>query len=415
MWQLAWRNLWRNRTRTIITGTAVALTLALRLCSVGTAAATYDKMLDGAVQATGGSVLVHGEGYWRDRASDQLVPDADATMAAIAGVDGVEATVPRVLITGLISSARGNTGVLVSGIVPAEEAKQKDWSKSLMKEGGGTFLGPEHDHPIVLGKALVEELDLKLGKKVILTASDNSGEATRFRFVLGGIVDTGSEMIDKAIAYTRIESAREAMGLKDEVTQIGVLIANDDERHQARDAVKAALGARAEGLEILSWDDAMPEMLSFIRMDKEQNDIFNVVIFLVVAFGIANTFLMSVLERVRELGLLAALGLTPKRVAQLVLSEAVLLAAVFIAVGVGLGYAGHYYMATVGIDITQLSSVDFEISGVVLDDFMIHSKLNPLDWIRDVSLVLILIVASAAYPAWRATRLEPATAMRTYE
>lgn len=410
MFRLAWRNLWRNRTRTLITGSAVALSLALQLMSFGIADSTYEKMKTGAVRTAGGSVLVHAKGYWDSRASDIVLRDGEATRAALAAVDGVDAVLPRLLVTGLVSSARGNKGVMLMGIEPAREAKLNDMSRFLAK---GRFLDGDTKNPIVLDVRVVRDLKLDLGDRVVVTATDPAGEITRLPFRLAGVVDTGSELVE-AVGYTRLDVLQSALSAPDTVTQLGVLLTDDAGRRAVQGAVKAALGPQMSALEALTWDEAMPELVGFIEIDKNSGALFGALIFIVVAFGIANTFLMAVLERIRELGLLAALGLTPGRVARLVVIEAMLLGAISIGVGVALAFGLHVWIASVGIDWSDWTGGEMEISGVVLEDMVIYSKVELSRWINTAAAVFALIVASALYPAWRATRMDPAAAMRTY-
>ncbi len=412
MLKLAWRNLWRNRTRTAITGSAIALSLLLQLFSYGTADSTYEKMEMAAVKAAGGNVLVHADGYWGSRSVDKVIRDAAPLRQRIAAVTGVEAVIPRVILTGLVSSARGNAGVELVGLVPAAE-KRLDDKERFVKQG--TFLVSDKKAPIVLGKGIVDDLRLELGDKVVMTASDPDGEITRMAFRLVGIAETGSDMMDDAAAWTTLAALQTQLKLPGAVTQLGIVITDDAQRAAVRDDIAAALGKDAAALELLTWSEAMPEMLSFVEIDKSFSYIMGIFIFIVVAFGIANTFLMAVLERVRELGLLSALGLTPARIARLVVIESVLLAIVAIGLGLAAAYGIHVWVADVGIDFSQFSNAELDMGGVVMEDMIIYSVIDPVRWFGTCAAVFLLIVMSASYPAWRATRMEPATAMRTYE
>ncbi len=413
MWRLAWRNLLRNRTRTFITVTAIALSYGLFLVSAGINAGMYAKMLRSAARTAGGDVLVHGKGYWETRASDVVLTDPASAVAALEQVEGVTAVIPRVVASGLLSSPRGNAGVQLSGIDVEREAALRDMRRHATR---GVFFGVEHDDPIVLGTRLASDLGVDVGDRVVLTGTDPAGEMARQLFYVTDLVETGSAMADGALAYTTLEAAQRALGLGTAVTQIGILTGDGLALEAVRDRAARALGARAEALEIMTWKEAMPEMVGFIEMDKSMNVVFSLVIFLIVAFGIANTFMMAVMERVRELGLLSAIGVGPWRIGGLVLRETVLMCLVALAAGLGVGLAGHGYLATEGLDLAALmGGSELQVSGVVLDDMMIFSQLDPVGWATAGAVVLGLVLLSALYPAVRATRLEPAAAMRTYE
>ncbi len=413
MWRLAWRNLWRNRTRTVITGTAIALTLTLRLVSVGLNASSYEKMLEGAEMSAGGAILVHGDGYWESRTSESVLRAADARQAALEKVDGVKVVVPRVIMPGLLSSATGNVGANVQGIVPAREQAVKDWSKYLER---GTFLaGEEGTDEIVLGKATVERLNIELGDRVVLATTDPKGHATQGLFYLGGVLATGSKMTYKMLAFVKLSAAREVLELDDGLTQVGLVLDDRAKRNELKPSIVAAVAvAGAPAVEVMTWDEANPQMVKLIQSDREMNDGMSWIILFVVAFGIVNTFLMVVLERVRELGLVGALGMTPGQIARLVLWEGALLGVTFIAVGAALGGWAHYELATTGIDMTELMG-EVEIGGVLMEDMHIRSRLVVGDWLTNCLAVFVIVLLSALYPAYKATRLQPAQAMRTYE
>jgi len=165
---------------------------------------------------------------------------------------------------------------------------------------------------------------------------------------------------------------------------------------------------------VLVWDEALPEMQTLIELDRKNGEAVGYLIFIVVAFSIANTMLMSVLERVREFGLLGALGLGPGRIARLVLLESAVLGLIFIAVGVGLGLIIHGAMSTWGLDFSEWMTGGMEMSGVVLEDMVFYSKLVWSRWLTAAFVIFLLIILSASYPAWKATRQDPASAMRTY-
>lgn len=414
MWQLAWRNLWRSRARTLITLSAVSLTLGMRFCQLGIAEDSYTKMRQAAAKAAGGDVVVMAQGYWKDRTLDESIPDGLELTDKIAHVPGVQAAIPRVLVTGLVSSARGNAGVMLTGVRPEDDAKLQDYRRYL---SAGTFLEAQTAKlaPLVLGKALVDKLGVKLGKRVVFTATDAQGEVTRVAFRLTGILDTGSKSADATLALTTLEAAQRALRLGDAIIQVGVVHAPRVQRAALRDAIAREVDAKARGLEVMTWDEAMPEMVSVIELDASMGTAMNLVVFLVVCFGIANTFLMAVIERIRELGLLSALGMTPGRLGRLLVSEATLLAAVSIAIAWGVGLAGHAILQSHGLNMAEMSGKNLDVSGVIVTDLIIHSVLNPFTWGRDTLAVFLLVVLSSLYPAWRATRLEPAQAMRTYE
>ncbi len=413
LWRVAWRNLWRHRTRTLILTTAVAFSYGLCLFSMGMGDDGHQQMLDEAAEGAGGDILVHAEGYWESKASDLVIRDGDGVLAAVESAPGVKAAIPRMIITGLVGSANGNRPLLLQGIDPVRELALRDLSEDLHQ---GVYLdSTERDDPIILGATIVEKLELELGDRVVLTASDPEGEVTRALFHLTGVVETGMPEIDEMMGITTLEAAQEALAARGMFTQIGIIKDEALEPDSVAVMVRAAVVGEGNGLEVLTWQEAIPEMVGFIEVDDAFLYIYLAVIFAIVAFAIANTFLMAVIERVREFGLLTALGLRGSGVARLVLTETLLMTALAMGIGFALGYSGHLAASHWGIPVAMWGVEDMEVSGVDFADMVMRSKINPIKWAAASILVAFVTLASALYPAWRAARFEPAEAMRFYE
>jgi ABC-type lipoprotein release transport system permease subunit len=409
--RLGWRNLWRNRTRTAISATAITLSFALLLTTFGISDATYAQMLDGAVKSAGGSVLVHASGWQRSRAGDLLLDDPNHVIERARGLPGVRAVIPRLIIQGLLSSSRGAESVRLLGADPKAEATLLDLSPYVAE---GDFLVPGEERPLVIGHTLAKKLSLKLGDRAVLTAADPKGELARALFHVTGILRAHSGL-DEGVAFTTVATAAEAIAADGRRTEIGVVLNDDGQRAEVAKALRGALADVRQPIEVLTWDEALPELIGAIRADKSFAWLFGMVVFVIMGFGIANTFLMSVLERVRELGLLAALGLTPARIARLMLAETAALTAISVALGYLLALLFHAYLRRWGLDIAGLAGMKVEFAGVTVQDMRIRSVVDPIRWAMGGLGVIGIVVLSACYPALKAARLDPVQAMRTYE
>jgi ABC-type lipoprotein release transport system permease subunit len=414
IWRLAWRNLWRHRGRTLIMTSAVAGAYGLMLVSMGVSDDGHGRMLREATLAAGGDVIIHGKGYWDTRASDVVIHDADAVLDHVRETDGVGLALPRIIVTGLVATSAGARPVLLQAVQPEVETQFNDIADDVTR---GTFLEDERADPIVLGARIVEELELELGGRVVLTASRPDGEVTRALFHLTGVLETGTPSLDELLGYTTLEAARRTVGMDGMLTQIGVLAA--DGATGGGDgvaiAIEEALGAAAADLEILPWSEAVPEMVGFIELDDAFGYIYLAVILLVVMFSVTNTFLMAVMERVRELGLLSALGLRGTRIGHLMIYETILMTALAMGIGFAFGLGGHLAIDHWGIPLSLYGLDEMEVSGVNFAELVIHSSINPMKWLIGTLFVAGATILSAVYPAWRATRLAPAEAMRFYE
>ncbi|MFW6192038.1 MAG: ABC transporter permease [Gemmatimonadota bacterium] len=412
IWRMAWRNLWRHRARTLIMGSAVAFIYGLALVSLGINDDGHRRMLEEATGAAGGDVLVHADGYWSTRASDRVILDGAEVHEAVRKTRGVDLAIPRVLVDGLLSTSAAASAVLLQGVDPALEARHTDPAEDLVR---GTFLDGDRPDPLVLGARLVERLELELGDRVVLTAADPEGEMTRALFHLTGVLETGARGLDEVLGYTTLEAARGAVAMEGMYTQVGVLTAGGVSAESVALRIRENLGPGAAELEILTWREAVPEMVGYIELDDALGYLYMGVLLLVVLFSITNTFLMAVMERVRELGLLNALGMRGGRIGRLLLAETVLLTGLAMGAGLALGYGGHLAVDHWGISVAAYGIEEIEISGLDLSELVFYSTIDPLKWTIASVLVAVATVASALYPAWRASRLSPAEAMRFYE
>ena len=412
LWKMAWRNLWRHRGRSLIMTSAVALAYALMLLGMGINDDGHARMLAEAARAAGGDVLVHGEGYWETRGGDIVVPDGQAVAERLRALPGVEAAIPRVIVTGLMSTSSDNRPVMLQGVRPELEARLTDHADDLVQ---GTFLQDERPDPLVLGTRLARRLEVDLGDRVVLTATGPDGEVTRALFHLTGLMETGTRQLDEVIGFTTLEAAGRALAMGRAVTQIGLDLADDAAPEAVAAAAREALDSQASGLEVLTWAEAIPEMVGLVELDDAFGRIYMAVIFAVVLFSITNTFLMAVMERVREFGLLNALGLRDRGIGGLMLAETLLMTALAMGAGFVLAYAGHLAVDHWGIAVASYGVEEMEMSGVDMSDLVIYSTIDPIKWLTGSLLVALATIGSALYPAWRASRLAPAEAMRFFE
>jgi putative ABC transport system permease protein len=403
LWRMAWRNLWRHRTRTLIMTSAVAFSYGLCLFSMGMGDDGHQQMLDEAAKGAGGDILVHAEGYWESKSSDLVIRNGEEILATVGSLPGVRAAIPRMIINGLVSSASGNRILFLQGIDPQRELALQDLSEDL--EAGSYLDASDRADPILLGAVIVEKLELELGDRVVLTATQPDGEVTRALFHLTGVTRTGLADIDEVMGITTLEAARKAVGAVADPTLPSDSVAA---------LIRGSLQAEGDGLEVLTWQQAIPEMVGFIEVDDAFLYIYLVVIFAIVAFAIADTFLMAVMERVRELGLLNALGMRGGGVARLLLTETLLMTALAMSIGFVLGLAGHLAASHWGIPVAMWGVDSMEVSGVDFASLVMRSKITPVKWIAASILVVLVTIGSALYPAWRASRLAPSEAMRFF-
>ncbi len=407
--RLAWRNLWRHRSRTWIVVSAIAFSFGLMLFLFGLVHDAMERMGDNVVEAVGGHLLIHGEGYWELPTGGQSVEDVTAKRAHLEQMAGVEAVTTRILAPGLLGTAANSEGVLIQGIEAQEERAFLDLRDRLVE---GEILGDEQDSPVVIGAQEADLLGLELGDRVVVTASDVEGEVTRGLFYVGGIVESTPGEAGEARAYVKMEELQALLGYGEGVTQIGVRIADDDRR----EVMAAQLREDWAGadVEVMTWSDAVPEFEALIEMRQGIIWIYLMILVVIVVLGISNTFMMAVMERIREIGLLSALGLEPRRIGGLVMLETLYIALLGMGGGLILGLGGHLWIKEHGYNLGANIDHEFDVSGISMD-MVAYSQIHWPMWVIGAAVILFFICLAALYPAYQATRQAPSEAMRFYD
>ncbi len=420
MWlilRIGWRSFRRHKRRSIITAAAISFGLALMLFSFGVGEDSHIKMADMGIRMGSGHVVVQGKDYQEEQTLDYVIKDPDAIIAEVESIPGVVTVVPRVRAGGLLSVGGSSTAVAVAGVDPDREPQASSIASDKRRVEGHylrasdkmEFVNEPAD--IYIGKALAENLSLAVEDRVVLTVSPRgANRPASAAFRVRGIFRTGIDDLDGFYVEIPIDRAQEMLALGTDVTQVAVLLGELDATAGVTARVKKKL-ASFDGLEILPWQEALKELYEAIVLDDGGNYFMMAIIFVIVAIGIFNTVLMSVVERTREFGVMMAIGTSGRRLFSIVMAEAFVLAVVSAAVGLALGLGIHWYCATYGLDITALYGDDLEMAGIVFEG-RIYSVLPAAVVAKWTLVVMGIVLVSALYPAARAAQLDPVEAMR---
>jgi ABC-type lipoprotein release transport system permease subunit len=345
-----------------------------------------------------------------DRLPSRARAEAEAVLRAPEMASLLVAVSPQLSVNGLASSPSGARPVRIQGVDPEAEAEFTILDEKRVE---GRYLEPPDRLAAYVGSVLAESLDLRLGSRLVLTAQDASGEISGQLVRVVGVFRTGVPEIDASLLHVPLTTAGSWLGTGDDVTQIAVLVA----RSADVEPLAAALSRRLAGsvevgeLAVMSWREVMPELDAAVKIDDFGNYLMQGILFTIIALGIVNTILMSVLHRNREFGVLQALGLTPGETAGLVLFEGVVITALSGIAGIALGLFITWYFWGDGLDFSSLYDEEWTFSGVVIDPVIV-----PLFRVARVvqATVFILLVGALAsiYPAFRAMRIDVTEAMK---
>ena len=404
---MAWRNIWRNIRRTILTISAIAFASLLLVFMLSFQFGTYETMINTSVKIQTGHLQIQAPGYQEKKNIRQVVSEPDKIAAILDTIPSTTAYSFRGQAFSLISSKDRTYGVAVTGIDPVREA-QVSRLKSLIREGA--FLSADDTDQALVGALLAQNLRVKLGDELTVVGQGRDGSIAATVVQVKGIFSSGISEFDRAAIHIPLRTFQEVYSMQGAVHEV-IIIANSlEDIDGMKTSIRSSLlnQNRKKPLVVLDWDELMPGLSQSIEMDLISGLIFYLLLVLVVAFSILNTFLMAIFERTREFGVLMAIGTTPSRLTKVLLIESMTLTAIGIVAGIIIGSLITLYFQRHGIDISGASEL--------LSQFGISGRMYPkLSWLSAVSgplAVLLITFLAALYPALKVCRMRPVEAMR---
>jgi len=401
--RLAWRNVWRNRRRTLIVMLAVALGLMLLISYDGYIAGMKQAIYGNAVRLYGGNIQVHAPGY-RDKAKrNPLLPlaDADRAMQAALAQPSVISASRRINTGGMVGNREGTFPVTITGIEPEKEITSSLIAQNMI---AGRYLQTGDGDVILIGQALGERMEVGVGDRITLTGRATHERMRQRTVTIVGIYDLGLPAIEKGAIYLSLDEAQKLLGLRGQATEVVISLPQVGQEPPVVNALRAAL----PGYEVDAWDATNPELKQTMEVSTATMDVFGVVVLLIAGIGILNLLLMAVFERTREIGLLSAMGLKSNQIMGLFLAEGVLLSLLGAAAGIVLGWLLMAWLGQVGIDYSQFS--DMTEFTALMGQRAYATFAPDMAVRRSVTLVVIAALA-ALYPAREAAKREPADAL----
>ncbi len=405
---MAWMNIWRNRRRTLLTLSSIAFGVTLAILFTGLGDQNWREMIDLAARLGGGHVSIQNVEYLDSPLLRHSVRDTARLREEVLQDPEVVRAVTRISGQVMLSTAGQTYGAGFIGIDPSQEDVETLSLIDAVDEG--EMLTSSSGNQIILGRQLAKNLNVRLKSKVIYTLTDPKGEIIYGVARVSGIVTTGAPTVDAGLSIFPIDTLRETLGMEEgEGTQIALFLKD----HREADRVAARLaGALPPDLAILPWHRTQPELAGFIAMKVAGARLMEMIIMVLIAAGIFNTLFVSVMERLREFGIMLAIGFSPATLFALVMLESLWLGLVGL-IGAAIVTAGpYYYLSTTGIDISeQINLSGTEVAGVALSTVM-RVGIYPENALIIALAALAGTLFSAVYPAWQAGRVAPAETIR---
>jgi putative ABC transport system permease protein len=399
--KIAWRNIWRNKKRSLIVLTSIVIGTIAAVVLDGLSIGMLNQMLFNQINTGISYIQIHKKGFNDNKTVQNYMPDYKHVEDVLKKDPQIKYYSKRVITFGLLSSATNSSGVYMNGILPQEEENVSVIKSSIVE---GSYL-TQKQREILIGKDLAEKLGVGLGDKVVALCTTPDGTVGTDLFRISGIYETASSEFDKVNIYINLHSAQQMMGIGDNIYEFAI-VPGDYERVPAiKDKLVSQLGNRYE---VLSYIDLLPTLILSLDLYKESMLIFDIIIALALIFGIANVMLMSVFERIREFGVLMSIGIKNAKLFIMIIVEAFIIGVLGTVIGIGLGSLIELFLSKVGINLS--------IFAESLKSFGVGAIIYPVLSLSNIATLLMMIpfisVLAAIYPSYKAIKLEPVSAIR---
>lgn len=399
---IAWRNVWRNKGRSLVVIGAMIIGIWALAFGGGFMQSFLISYIQSSIRHETSNGQVHHPEFTKDYDIQYYINQPAKIMEFIRSSPGVEYVTSRSLVNGMISSSRQATGVKIIGVDPEAEAKVTELD-SLIADGA--YFEGVSSNPVLIGDKLADKLKVKVKSKVVLTFQDVNGNITAGRFLVAGILHATSVAISETSAYVRKSDINRLLNIGDNVHEIAFTTLPGADDASLVNKIKASFPDE----EVESWKDLAPELVFMQQWMSASLKVLIIIIMSALAFGIVNTMLMAVLERIRELGMLMSLGMKRTKVFLMIMFETIYLSTVGGPVGLLVGYLTIAYLGKEGIDLTNYSQ-GLEAIGY---ESVLYPTLQPLDYFQIVVGVVLTAFLASIYPAWKAIKLKPIDALHT--
>ncbi len=399
---IAWRNIWRNRRRSIIMITAITVGLWGGLFAASFSHGLLEQRFETSIEQHISHMQIHHPDFIRDQAIEHQIHDWAEIYDMLSADGEIKAFSGRTILSGMLSSANLTRGVRIMGINPELEAQTTGISNHLVS---GTYFAEEIANQILVGKKLAEKTKLQERSRLVLTFQDQDGELVSAAFRVAGIYQTANSVFDESHIFVLQSDLQSILDEQIIINEIALLAKDAEAIPQIRDTYQELFPANT----FRTWNEIATELSYLIEMARVMITIILIIILLALGFGLVNTMLMSVFERTRELGMLLSVGMNKTRVFLMILFETAFLSLLGTLGGILLSVGFIYLTSKRGIDLASVGGDSMEAFGF---STVVYPSLSINLYFTLIILVIITAILTTIYPALKATRLSPAEAVR---
>lgn len=400
---IAWRNIWRNKLRSLVVILAVALGLFGTLFMIAISNGMVEQKISESIHNEISHIQIHNPEFIQDNSLQYPILQAASILSRAADLPGVAGITSRIKTTAMASTASTGTGIIVNGIDPGSEVKVTNIHRNVIE---GDYFEKESRTPhILVSQKLATKLKARMGSKIVITIQNVRGDLVNGLFRVTGIYKTSNSMFDEPNVFVLKDDLAGLTGFDpSQATEIALLM---EETEQTEQAV-AGIEGIVPGLSVLPWHILEPTLNMLSSMMDQMSFFLLAIILAAMAFGIVNTMLMSILERTRELGMLMSVGMNRKKIFAMIMLETILLSVVGTAAGVGISAVTIGATSTNGINFAAWAE-GFESMGY---SALVYPTLYPSLYATLTFMVIGTAILASIWPARKALKLKPAEAVR---
>ena len=398
--KMAWRNIGRNRRRTVVTVGAMALGLYAMVIWFGMLQGLLNDMEQTVVEVELGDLQIHAPTYLDDPSLYTDIEDVDALLSRLEAA-GFRASA-RLVGAGLAAAHDSAAGASLRGVDVQGNARVSVISSRL---AAGEWLDDADPAGVVVGRRLARALDLDVGDELVILSQTTDGAIANDLYLARGILDSVSDGIDRSAVFLTDAAFRDLFFMPEGAHEVVVRKPDGLELAAALETVQGL----APGLDTQSWRSLVPTLATYLDSARQMMGIVSAIIYIVIAILILNAMLMAVFERIREFGVLKALGVEPRQVLSLIFAESALQTGLALVAGLALSLPTLWYLVEFGIDTGALGGVS--VIGATFSTVW-QAAVSPVTFVTPAATLVLLVLAAVIYPALKAARISPVEAMR---
>ncbi len=402
LWSISWRNVWRNKVRSLVVVFAVMIGLVAGVFSTSFMKGWIDQRMESVLHTELSYIQVHHEKFNENFDFKYQVKDIHSVAEKIRQLDGVNGVAERIIMNAMAASAETGTGVQLSGVYPEQESMVNDIHDKIVE---GAYFEGVSKNPVVIGEKLADKMNVGVRNKIVITLQDEDGNITSGAFRIAGIYRTDNNSYDGMHVFVRYNDLAELAEIN---PSNGHEIAVNLDQPENIATITTAVEGIADGYLTENWKTLSPEMAYMDDLMQEYMFLIIIIILFALSFGIINTMLMAVLERVKELGMLMSIGMNKRKVFGMLMLESIMLTITGGILGIILGYALSIWFGKHPIDVSMWGDGLREMGfSPVIYTSIDYSMMIPV-----IILVILTGIVSSLYPAYKAIKLNPVEATK---